>query len=133
LALVVQADHVPKARAAEQRLRQVLDNLIENALAASPLQGRVTLASAVAPPWIELRVRDEGAGLTPAERARAFDRFWRGGRGGEGSGLGLAIAKRLVEADGGEIYLQDAPERGLEAVVRLRPADPGWPLTALSR
>ena len=48
----------------------------------------------------EVHVVDEGPGLTDEERERAFDRFWRGGRG-EGSGLGLAIVRRLVEADGG--------------------------------
>jgi two-component system, OmpR family, sensor kinase len=55
------------------------------------------------------------------ELGRAFDRFWRA-RSGDGSGLGLAIVRRLVEADGGNVELRPAPERGLEAVIRLRPA-----------
>ncbi len=69
----------------------------------------------------ELRVRDEGPGLSAEQRERAFDRFWRA-RAGEGSGLGLAIVRRLVEADGGDVELEPAPGHGLEAVVRLREA-----------
>jgi len=72
---------------------------------------------------VELCVRDEGPGLSADERARAFDRFWRARQGGGGSGLGLAIVRRLVEADGGEVELAEAPGGvGLDAIVRLRAA-----------
>ena len=111
------------ARAAEERVRQVVDNLVENAVEASPAGGTVTLVTRSAPPWVELRVRDEGPGLGGEQRERAFDRFWRG-RPGEGSGLGLAIARSLVEADGGEVELVPGPDGGLDAVVRLRPDRP---------
>lgn len=109
------------ARAAPERARQVLDNLVENAVEVSPSGGTVTLAVRSAPPWAELRVRDEGPGLDPEGLRRAFDRFWRG-RDGEGSGLGLAIVRRLVEVDGGEVELVARSVGGLEAIVRLRPA-----------
>ena len=59
--------------------------------------------------------------MSETERARAFDRFWRGGHG-EGSGLGLAIVQRLVAADDGEVELRAASPRGLDAVVLFRPA-----------
>ncbi len=118
--LAADADGGVAARAAEERLRQVVDNLIENAVEASPTGGTVTVLVRPASPWIELRVRDEGPGLDEAQLSRAFDRFWRG-RSGEGSGLGLAIVRSLVEADGGEVELVPAPGRGLDAVVRLRP------------
>jgi signal transduction histidine kinase len=68
---------------------------------------------------VELRVRDEGPGMTPEQRSRAFDRFWRAGAPGAGTGLGLAIVHRLVTADGGAIELREAPGGGLDAVVRL--------------
>jgi signal transduction histidine kinase len=97
----------------------VLDNLVENAVEVSPPGGTVTVAARAAPPWAELRVRDEGPGLDAEGRRRAFDRFWRG-RGGEGSGLGLAIVRRLVERDGGQVQLVPADGGGLEAIVRLR-------------
>ena len=109
------------ARTAPERLRQVLDNLLENAVEASPEGGTITVETRVALPWVELRVRDEGPGLPPEQRERAFGRFWRS-RNGEGSGLGLAIVRRLVEQDGGSVELVEAPEHGLEAVISLRAA-----------
>jgi signal transduction histidine kinase len=109
------------ARTSEERLRQVLDNLLENALEVSPHGGTITVEIRSTPPWIELRIRDEGPGLKREERERAFGRFWRN-RTGEGSGLGLAIVRRLVEQDGGSVELLEAPGHGLEAVARLRPA-----------
>jgi signal transduction histidine kinase len=121
LRLVAETDEAGPVRAAPERLRQVLDNLIENAFEVSSAGDSVTVSARTAPPWIELRVRDEGPGLETEDRRRAFDRFWRG-RTGEGSGLGLAIARRLVETDAGEIELLPAPSGGLDAVVRLRPA-----------
>ena len=114
-------DGSPAADASEERIRQALDNLIENAVEVSPRGGTVTVEARSKHPLVEIGVRDEGPGLTAAERERAFDRFWRG-RGGEGSGLGLAIVQRLVEADGGTVELMAADPNGLEAVVRLRPA-----------
>ncbi|MGZ4402773.1 MAG: sensor histidine kinase, partial [Gaiellaceae bacterium] len=120
LRLTVDAADAVAARAAEERVRQILDNLLENAVEASPPGGTITLLVQAASPWVEVRVRDEGAGLNEEERGRAFDRFWRG-RGGEGTGLGLAIVRSLVEADGGEVELLPAPGGGLDAVVRLRP------------
>jgi signal transduction histidine kinase len=116
--LELDGDEPVPARASPARVAQVLDNLLSNALAVAPAGSTVTL---VARPT-ELRVRDAGPGLTADERERAFDRFWRAGSGPGGSGLGLAIVKRLVEADGGEVALADAPGGGLEAVVRLRGA-----------
>ena len=100
-------------------MRQIVDNLLENAVEASPPGGTITLLVHAASPWVELRVRDEGPGLDEQGRGRAFDRFWRG-RGGDGSGLGLAIVRSLVDADGGEVELVPAPGGGLDAVVRLR-------------
>jgi len=126
LRLAADADDAPAARAGRDRVRQVLDNLVENAFEASPPGGTVTVTARRAAPWVELRIRDEGPGLGPDERRRAFDRFWRR-RSGEGSGLGLAIVRRLVEADGGSVELVEAAPRGLEAVVRLRQASPDAP------
>jgi len=107
-------------RAGPQRLAQVLDNLLANALEAAPRATTVTVSARAAGPWVELHVRDEGPGLTAEQRARAFDRFWRAGSGHGGSGLGLAIVKRFVEADEGEVELAEAAGGGIDAVVRLR-------------
>ncbi len=109
------------AHASADRLNQVVDNLLENAVEVSSAGGAIAVEVSAAAPWVEIRVRDEGPGMSPEDRSRAFDRFWRG-RPGEGSGLGLAIVRRLVETDGGSVELVDAPPHGLEAVVRLRPS-----------
>jgi signal transduction histidine kinase len=119
--LVAETQMAPVAVASEERLRQAIDNLIENAVEVSPRHGAVTLSARSVPSWVEIRVRDEGPGMSPDELGRAFDRFWRA-RTGEGSGLGLAIVRRLIEADGGTVELRAAPDHGLEAVIRLRPA-----------
>jgi signal transduction histidine kinase len=111
-----------RAIGAAERLEQVLDNLLENALDVSPRGTSIQLAMWRADGFVELHVADEGPGLSEAERARAFDRFWRGRSGGEGSGLGLAIARRLVEADGGDLELAESDSGGVDAVVRLRAA-----------
>ena len=102
------------ARAGDRRVAQVLDNLIANALDAARTEVRVSVDGTT------LRVSDDGSGLGAGDQARAFDRFWSRRPGG--SGLGLAIVKRLVEADGGDVTLANAPAGGCQATVRLRPA-----------
>ena len=109
----------PPAHVGPARLEQVLDNLLSNALEVAPPGTAVTVTTGRAGEHVELRVDDEGPGLSSEERARAFDRFWRGGSDGAGSGLGLAIARRLVETDGGTIALVEAPGGGLEARILL--------------
>ena len=109
-----------RARVGPDRVAQVIDNLVSNALRHAPA-GSVVRVSVTRPTagLAELRVADEGPGMTAEQKARAFDRFWRAGTGSGGSGLGLAIARRLVEVDGGTIDLDDATGGGLVAVVRL--------------
>ncbi len=118
--LQLQAPGAARARVGPDRAAQVLDNLLSNALRHAPESSTITISVAQAPgELVELRVADEGPGMTAEQKARAFDRFWRAGSGSGGSGLGLAIARRLVEVDGGTIELRDAAGGGLEAVVRL--------------
>jgi len=108
------------ALATPGRLEQVLDNLLANALDVSPPETAITVSAAVVDGWVELHVADEGPGMSPDERGRAFDRFWRApGRDGEGSGLGLPIVRRLAAADGGSVELRSARSGGLDVVVRL--------------
>jgi signal transduction histidine kinase len=108
-----------RARATPGRLEQVLDNLLANALEVSPPGSAILVSAERADGWAEIHVVDEGPGMTPEQRARAFDRFWRADDRGEGFGLGLAIVHRLVSSDGGTVELRDAPSGGLDAVVRL--------------
>ena len=118
--LVAQTNGVASARAARRRLEQIVDNFVSNALDVAPRGSTVTVLVGAAPDAVELRVRDQGPGMSPEERARAFDRFWRAGTGGGGSGIGLAIVRKLAEADAATVALEDAPGGGLDAVVRLR-------------
>ena len=120
--LTVEAHQRVPVRVARDRVEQVVDNLVSNALEASPDGGTIGLIVTRRGNSCELRVRDEGPGLADADKRRAFDRFWRASSA-PGSGLGLPIAKRLLEIDHGTLELADAPGRGLEAIVRLSPAD----------
>ncbi len=106
-----------RVRSSPDRLGQILDNLVANAIAVSDSVGVSVMRE---DGWVELHVVDHGPGLTEEERKRAFDRFWRGQGKSPGSGLGLAIVRRLADVDGGEAELLLAPGGGLDAVVRLR-------------
>jgi signal transduction histidine kinase len=113
------------------RFSQVLDNLIANAFdALSKTDRDQPQVQLVAKPFndvIDIHIMDNGPGLTPAQRARAFDRFWRADPshtdGFGGTGLGLSIAASMLANDKGSIRLEAAPISGLDAVVTLRRAD----------
>jgi len=120
--LVADVDGLPAVHSLRGRLAQVLDNLVANALEVSPAGSTVTISGRAAGPWVEIHVVDEGPGLTPEQRERAFDRFWRAGSGEGGTGLGLAIVRRLVTVDDGDVELRDAEGGGIDAVVRLHAA-----------
>ena len=94
-----------------QRLRQVLLNLLANAVEASPRDGVITLRSAIRGGVWRVSVEDQGCGVAPAERERIFERFVRlGNRTGEerGSGLGLAICRSIIELHHGHIWAEAA-------------------------
>jgi signal transduction histidine kinase len=116
----------PAARATPGRLEQVVDNLLNNALEVAPEGSAVRVAAAERGDWVELRVSDEGPGMSPEERACAFDRFWQsGGARKDGRpnghfGLGLSIVRELVVGDGGDVALEPSASGGLEVVVRMR-------------
>lgn len=108
------------ALACAGHLEQVVDNLLANAIDATPAGGHVTLSAARTGKHVEIHVVDTGPGLSDADRLRAFDRFWRpDGASGEGTGLGLAIVAQLVRVSGGSTRLDAAPGGGVDAVVLL--------------
>ncbi len=120
--LVAEASDGGRALGVPGAVEQVVDNLLANAIDASPAGGSVSMSVRANGRWVELHVADEGPGMTEDERAHAFDRFWRGRSSvSEGSGLGLAIARQLVRSCGGRIALQPRGngQRGLDAVIRL--------------
>jgi two-component system OmpR family sensor kinase len=117
---------VPVVQGDEARLRQVVGNLVTNALTHTPPDTRVTVsveAAADDPDVLVLRVADEGPGMDADDAERAFERFYRVDtsrtREAGGTGLGLAIVASLVAAHGGSVVLDTAPGRGADVAVRL--------------
>ena len=106
-----------QARGDAGRLRQILSNLIDNAVKHAG-KGTVEVGGApLSPGWLQLWVRDEGPGIPEEARGRVFERFFRADKSrarpqGGGTGLGLAIVKNLVLAHGGEVRVESAEGRG---------------------
>ncbi|MDQ1181464.1 HAMP domain-containing sensor histidine kinase [Rhodococcus sp. SORGH_AS_0301] len=91
----------------EERVRQVVANLIENAVRHGPPDGAVAVSAVVGDDTVRIDVVDEGDGIAPADRARVFDRFVRGGSTDGGTGIGLAIARWAAELHGGTLDVVD--------------------------
>jgi two-component system OmpR family sensor kinase len=105
------------------QLRQVLGNLVRNALVHTPAGTGIEIALGPSDGRVELKVRDHGAGLPMEDSDALFGRFWRAERGRErgrgGAGLGLAIVAAIVDAHGGTASAANAPGGGAAFVVRL--------------
>jgi signal transduction histidine kinase len=108
-------------------LEQVLDNLIDNALEASPAGSVVRVTVEAGDDRVDIHVIDQGPGLREEDRHRAFDRFWRAPDAPPGgTGLGLSIVAQLAVRDGGRAELRPGAEgSGLDAVVVLPATAPG--------
>jgi len=100
------------------RIREVLLNLLSNAVRHTPAGGAVSIAAGAEGRRLVIRVTDSGSGIPADELPRVFTRFQKG-RDSPGSGLGLPIAQKLVQAHGGEIRLESAPGKGTTATVWL--------------
>jgi len=101
-------------------LREMLVNLVDNAIRYTPVGGKVTVSVTCHDGKALLTVEDSGPGIHPMEREHVFERFYRVmGTEEEGSGLGLAIVREVVEGAGGAVYLSDAAGGGLLVTVRL--------------
>jgi len=120
----------PVVRGDEGRLRQVVGNLVTNALTHTPPDARVTVTVGQDedPRFLLLRVADRGPGMDPADADRAFERFYRAdasrNRSAGGTGLGLAIVSSLVAAHGGSVQLATAPGDGSTFTIRLPKSGP---------
>jgi signal transduction histidine kinase len=109
-------EDLPEIRVDEDRLMQVLGNLICNALRYTPETGKITLAAQAQDGQVDLQVQDTGEGIDPTELPYIFDRFHRADKSrhtetGE-SGLGLAIVKALVESHGGSASAESVQGHG---------------------
>ena len=109
------APDLPYVIADEDRIIQVLTNLVGNAVQYTPAHGTVTLSAQQINHEVKISVRDNGMGIPPEHLPRIFDRFYRADksrsrRAGSGSGIGLTIACALVEAQGGRIWAESPGE-----------------------
>ena len=108
---VVEAQPVPSLDLDPVRIRQVLDNLLDNALRHTPRGGRIRIEVRPEGNAVLFRVADTGKGISAEALPHVFDRFWKSADSG-GSGLGLAIARGLIEAHGGQIRADSVPGKG---------------------
>ncbi|MDF1516211.1 MAG: ATP-binding protein, partial [Anaerolineae bacterium] len=99
------------------RMTQVMNNLLGNALRYVPAGGTVVLRAALEDHGVVISVIDNGPGVAPEDVQHLFERFWRGdpsrSRETGGSGLGLTIARRIIEAHNGRIWAETSPGGGL--------------------
>jgi len=101
-------ESLPHVRGDRERLRQVLVNLLDNALKFTPEQGRVTISASARARDVEFRVSDTGIGIPREHLPHIFERFYKveSSRRDAGTGLGLAIVKHIVQAHGGEVKVE---------------------------
>jgi signal transduction histidine kinase len=107
----------------ERRLRQMLENLLENSASYTPKGGRVELDLRLVDGLARLELRDTGIGISNEDLPHVFDRFYRGqdarAAHSEGSGLGLAMVKYIVDAHGGSVEVTSERGHGTAFVVHL--------------
>jgi two-component system phosphate regulon sensor histidine kinase PhoR len=128
---VVIPEGLPLVEGDEDRLSQVVSNLLDNAVKYTPDGGTITVEAKTSTgrvqgttiPFVELSVSDSGIGIPEAERPRVFERFYRvdkaRSRALGGTGLGLAIVKHIVEGHKGHVWVEPNEPRGSRFLVRL--------------
>jgi signal transduction histidine kinase len=117
LVLEVEAAEPVEASVDPGQLRQALDNLLRNAIDATPDGGRVVLSLARGKDDVTLEVRDTGRGIEPDHLPRIFDLYFT--TKADGTGVGLAVTQQIVTAHGGRIDVESEPGRGTSMIVRL--------------
>jgi PAS domain S-box-containing protein len=118
---------LPRVSADLDKVRQVLVNLVENAIKYSPDGGEVLVGAKARDDFIRFHVKDEGLGVAPEEQERIFEKFYRADpqmtRGVGGTGLGLYICKELIGRMGGRIWVESNSGKGSTFVFELRAAE----------
>ncbi|MGH6828845.1 MAG: sensor histidine kinase, partial [Rhizomicrobium sp.] len=118
---VARSEPAVAAAGDRDRLKQILVNLLDNAIKYTPHGGTVTVRVGASHDKALIEVKDTGIGIERAQQDRVFDRFYRVStdRGEEGAGLGLAIVRSICHAHGGQVILDSAPGRGSTFTVAL--------------
>ena len=111
----------------ERKVKQILFNLLTNAVKFTPAGGQVTLAASVVDDQIEISVRDTGVGISAEDQVKIFEEFYQVGPAKiqEGTGLGLALTRRLVELHHGRLRVESEPGVGSTFTVKLPLRQPG--------
>jgi len=112
--VVTDVGALPPVRGDRERLRQVIQNLIDNAVKYSSAGGRVRVSAMSDDGHVLVDVEDQGPGIVPEDKELIFEKFGRssGGAAKPGTGLGLFIARSIAEAHGGSLDVESVPERG---------------------
>jgi two-component system phosphate regulon sensor histidine kinase PhoR len=113
-------------RANPIRIRQMLDNLVGNAIKYTPAEGSVSVSMSMEVDQIVIKVKDTGVGIPSEEQGRVFEKFYRATNavgGAEGSGLGLAIVKSIVDSHQGRVWVESTVSGGSTFVVLLPSQD----------
>ncbi len=107
--------------ACSPRLARVLQNLLANAVRHTPADGTVLIEASRWQTGLEVAVEDTGPGIDPEDLPRIFEPFYRSdpARAGAGAGLGLALAKRIAEALGGRLDVENKPQAGARFAIRI--------------
>jgi two-component system, OmpR family, sensor histidine kinase KdpD len=116
------ADDAPLVNADFAQLARAISHLLENALAYSPAPSPVTVGTQTDPHGVRLWVEDHGPGVSQSDRARIFEKFYRGDVASSvpiGTGLGLAIAREIVDTHGGTLSVEDVAPHGARFVMTL--------------
>ena len=104
---------LPQVLCDQDRLTQVLNNLLHNALKFTAGPGHITIGLKATDSWVTFSVTDTGPGIPESDREKIFERYWHAERHkGGGLGLGLHICRRIVEAHGGKIWVEGGPGGG---------------------
>jgi two-component system phosphate regulon sensor histidine kinase PhoR len=108
------AADLPSVSADKDRVRQVIANLVHNAIKFTPDGGKITITTRALEGSVVVDIADTGIGISKEDLARVFERFYKGdkARAVEGTGMGLAIAKHVVEAHGGNIWVVSEEGKG---------------------
>jgi two-component system phosphate regulon sensor histidine kinase PhoR len=108
------ATDLPSVPADKDRVRQVIANLVHNAIKFTRPGGKITITTKTLEESVVVDIADTGIGIPKEDLARVFERFYKGdkARAGEGTGMGLAIAKHVVEAHGGSIWVRSEEGKG---------------------
>ena len=113
------AEDLPAIEGDPERLRQVLLNLLDNAVKYGRDGGAVEVTLGASDGWVRIAVRDHGPGIPAAELPRVKEKFFKGSGKERGSGIGLAVCEEIVTRHGGRLTIANAPDGGVLATVLL--------------